>query len=319
MYYNSLFRKKEFEKERRIILDEIDMFRDDNDDYVFELFSRKHWFNMAFGLPVIGEKEGIQGAVLTELKKYYRKNFFSVPVFLSAAGRFNELDLRREIEIKFKSSAGSGPRAGTAGKREKPRSSPGVRVLNRDTEQVHFVCGREGYSYKNEERFGLALLNMVLGGSISSRLFQKVREKKGLCYSIVSSSVCYTDVGEFTVSFSTNVENLPYVLDALDKELKLIKEGDIKPDELERAKSRYKGYYILSKENIEWKMVKMAIQAMVYGRLIPYDETLQKVENVSLEDLNNIAGDIFNAKSFSFASIGPEGHEKYIEKDRFTF
>jgi predicted Zn-dependent peptidase len=325
MYFNSHFRKKEFEKERMVILDEIDMFRDDNDDYVFELFSRKHWKNMSFGLPVIGEKEGIKAATLADLKKYYRSNFFPGPVILSAAGKFKELEMCKEIEKHFKKpglssmDTGTVVGTGTVNRREKPISSPGTRILNRNTEQVHFICGREGYSYKNEERFGLALLNMIIGGSISSRLFQKIREKKGFCYSISSSSVCYTDIGEFTVSFSTSVKNLPYVLDLLDKELTLIKKGDIRQDELDRAKSRYKGYYILSKENIEWKMVKMAVQCMVYGRLIPYDETLRKVERVSLEDLNDIAGNIFNSKSFSFASIGPEGHGKYIENNRFSF
>ncbi len=319
MYFNSQFKKKEFEKERMVIVDEIDMFVDDHDDYVFELFSRKHWSNMSFGLPVIGEKEGIQNATAADVKKFYRLNYFSGPVVISAAGKCNEHELRNEIEKHFKRNEGTVSEKHIRNPREKPRSTPGNRILNRNTEQVHFVCGREGYSYKDEERFGLALLNMIVGGSISSRLFQKVREKQGRCYSISSSSTCYTDVGEFTVSFSTSVENLPFVLESIDKELKMIKRGDIKKDELERAKSRYKGYYILSKDNIEWKMVKMAVQGVVYGRLIPYDETLRKVESVSLEDLNEITSNIFNGGTFSFASIGPDGHEKYLEKYQFSF
>ena len=101
MYFNSQFKEEEFEKERMVILDEIDMFVDDHDDYVFELFSRKHWLNMSFGLPVIGEKEGIQGAAAAELKQFYKSHYFSGPVILSAAGKFNEHDLVKEIKRHF--------------------------------------------------------------------------------------------------------------------------------------------------------------------------------------------------------------------------
>jgi predicted Zn-dependent peptidase len=319
MYFNSQFKHKEFEKERMVILDEIDMFVDDHDDYVFELFTRKHWLNMSFGLPVIGEKERIWGATAADLKQFYKSNYFSGPIIISAAGRFNERELLKEIEKQFNRNEVTGSQKHVRSPRKKPLSTPGYRILTRNTEQVHFVCGRGGYSYNDEERFGLALLNMIVGGSISSRLFQKIREEQGLCYSISSSSTCFTDVGEFTVSFSTNVDNLPFVLESIDRELQMIKRGDIKIDELERAKSRYKGFYILSKENVEWKMVKMAVQGVVFGRLIPYDETLRKVENVSMKDLNEIACDLFNGGTFSFASIGPDGHEKYLEKYQFSF
>ena len=319
MYFNSQFNEKEFEKERMVILDEIDMFVDDHDDYVFELFSRKHWLNMSLGLPVIGEKEGIQGATAAGLKQFYKSHYFSGPIIISAAGKFNEYDLVKEIERHFIGKEVTGSEKHVRSSRKKPRSTPGNYILTRNTEQVHFVCGREGFSYKDEERFGMALLNMIVGGSISSRLFQKVREEQGLCYSISSSSTCFTDVGEFTVSFSTNLDNLAFVLESIEKELHLIKSGDIKQDELERAKSRYKGYYILSKENIEWKMVKMAVQGVVFGRLIPFNETLKKVESVSLKDLNEIACKILKGETFSFASIGPDGHEKYLEDYQFSF
>jgi predicted Zn-dependent peptidase len=319
MYFNSSFKEKEFENERRIILDEIDMSIDDHDDYVFELFTRTLWKNMPFGLSVMGEKKDIQDVSIKGLRNFYKKNYHSCRMILSAAGRFSENELQREAESMLKYLNGENEAKYIHEERDKPVPTTGACIQCRDIEQVYFVCGREGYSYRDENRFGMALLNMILGSSFSSRLFQKVREKRGLCYSIASSLTCYSDVGEFTIGFSTSMKNLPFVLDAINNELKLFKGGDIKQEELERAKGRYKGNYILAKENIEWKMVKMALQEMAYGRLIPYDETLKKVESVTLEDLNRMAGDVFNGDRFSFASVGPSGQEKYLKDYHFSF
>jgi len=319
MFFNSSFDKKEFDKERFVILDEIDMSVDDPGDYVFDIFARALWGSHPFGLPVIGEKEAIKKIRIEDLKHYYKNNYIAPAMIISAAGNVNEMELQRESEACLKQLNTENKVVYQKDNREKPESITRNVTVNRDIEQVYFICGRDGYSCRDENRFPMALLNMILGSSFSSRLFQKVREREGLCYSIGSSSASYSDVGEFTISFSTSVKNLPFILDAINNELKLIKSENISKEELENAKGRFWGSYVLAQEINEWKMVKMAVQEMMFGRLIPYNETLHKIKSITLEDLNRVAVDVLTGEKFSFASIGPEGKEKYLKGFKFSF
>jgi predicted Zn-dependent peptidase len=370
MYFNSTFDKGEFDKERAVILDEIDMSFDDPDDYVGELYSGVLWGRIPFGLPVIGEREDIEKVTVRNLKKFYKRHYLEERLIVSAAGKIDPAEIRREVERLLKRQAekdgSNGPgtrgvqsRASTSTpsttislssirppeaaprssralpskaaltsattpssascRRRKPKALKGRRVVSRDIEQVYFICGREGYGYRDENRYPMALFNTILGNSFSSRLFQRVREKLGLCYSIASSATSYSDVGEFSVSFSTSGRNLPRVLDAVDRELALAKNGDMTRDELEMSKRRFRGNYVLAKENNEWKMVKMAMQEMLYGRLIPYDETLMKIDKVTLDDLNRVGEEILSSSAFSIASVGPREQHRYLEGFQFTF
>jgi predicted Zn-dependent peptidase len=368
MYCCSDFDRREFEKERAVILDEIDMSYDDPDDYVGELYSGVLWGRIPFGLPVIGEREDIETASVKNLERFYRKHYLPGRMIVSVSGRVDGEELRRALERLLRKCAGDsgpadrakgagGPRGRTprtagrtptarsasappqAGRspktassallsgskapapngRNKPDALRGRRVVSRDIEQVYFICGRDGYGYRDENRYPMALFNTMLGGSFSSRLFQKVREKLGLCYSISSSAASFSDVGEFSVSFSTGGKNLMKVLEAVNRELALVKKGDLTRAELETAKSRFKGNYALAKENNEWKMVKMAMQEMLYGRLIPYDETLMKIERVTLDDVNRVGGEMLSSAAFSIASVCPREQNRYLAGFEFTF
>jgi predicted Zn-dependent peptidase len=365
MYCNSHFDRGEFEKERAVILDEIDMSFDDPDDYVGELYSGVLWGRIPFGLPVIGERADIEKASVKNLVRFYRKHYFPERMIVSVSGGVDADGLKRELERFLKNRTGDSdaesranrgrtsrvaepkgkhmPSVGAASAsspalrfskassrtpglktrfqsgRSKPDALRGRRVVSRDIEQVYFICGREGYGYRDESRYPMALFNTMLGGSFSSRLFQKVREKLGLCYSISSSATSFSDVGEFSVSFSTGGRNLPRVLEAVNRELALVKNGDLARAELETAKSRFKGNYVLAKENNEWKMVKMAMQEMLYGRLIPYDETLMKIEAVTLDDVNRVGSEMLSSAAFSIASVCPREQNRYLEGFQFTF
>jgi predicted Zn-dependent peptidase len=355
MYFGSVFDKDEFEKERAVILDEIDMSFDDPDDYVGELYSGVLWGKIPFGLPVIGERERIERAEVRNLRRFYRRHYLEERMIVSVAGKVDPAEIRRQLgrllrrrregspsEDRESRSRSTGARSSGARSassppslagpspsrtspppsptgRRKPKALMGRRVVSRDIEQVYFICGREGYGYRDENRYPMALFNTILGNSFSSRLFQRVREKLGLCYSIASSATSYSDVGEFSVSFSTSGKSLPRVLEAVDRELALVKNGDITGAELEMAKRRFRGNYVLAKENNEWKMVKMAMQEMLYGRLIPYDETLMKIDKVTLDDVNRVGGEMLSSSEFSIASVGPREQRRYLEGFQFTF
>lgn len=319
MFFNARFLKDEFEKERRIILEEIDTSMDDPDDYVHDLFSSSLWGNGSFGLPVIGRKEEIQTASLKNLRTFYRAHYRVDRMIISAAGRINEQEFIGRTEDILARYMERGITRGFRNRGGPPDEELKNCIMHKGIEQVHFVCGTKGYSYREEDRYAFGLFNMILGSSFSSRLFQKIREKRGLCYSIASAASSYSDVGEFMISFTTSVNHLPRILEAVQGELSLVKRGDITPEELERAKNKFKGNYILAKESNEWKMVRMALQEMVYKRLVPFEETLQKVSDVTVDDLCRVIADTLRSDRFCFASIGPKGQERYLKEHRFCF
>ena len=319
MFFFSSFERTEFEKERLVILDEIDLNMDDPDELVSDLFSRTLWGDHPLGYPVIGEKEAIGKVRLKDLKNFYHRHYRAPVLIVSVAGNFEEKLLPGMIESLLPPSFSNRGFTLQSNSRERPEPKMGRARAHRDLEQIYFTCGREGPSYADEERYALALFNIIVGSSFSSRLFQKIREGRGLCYSISSSAISYCDGGEFTIGFSTSLKNIFDVLDAVNSELKLIKEGDIKREELENAKRRFKGNYLLAQESNEWKMARMAVHEIMFGRVVPYDETLRKIEGVTLDDLNRLVVNLLQGDRFSSACIGPEGTERSIQNWQFSF
>jgi predicted Zn-dependent peptidase len=319
MYFKSSFRKAEFERERLIIFDEINMAIDDPEDYVGELFSRAMWGEHPLGLPVLGDRESIGSVSLEDVVGFHRRHYSRRGLILSVAGNITVGTFKEGVESLFHERGYLNGKITEGPKRNKPRAWDKNFTELRDITQVHVLCGVEAFGYADESRFPLTLLNMVLGSSFSSRLFQRIREKKGLCYSVSSMAINYSDCGEFSVGFSTSPENLPVVLDEIDSELKDVVKRGIRRKELERAKDKFRGNFILAKESIEWKMIRMAMQEMLYGKLIPYDETLSRIECVTSEDIEEVVHTLFRERSFSFASVGPPIHEAHVKDFRFSF
>jgi predicted Zn-dependent peptidase len=316
MFFYSVFPASEFEKERRIILEEHDMIRDDPEDWGFELFDKALWGDHPLGLPVIGEKENIRSTRLEDLTGFYRGLYTPSSLIISAAGNISEKRLLRSVENIPPSDKGEG-RFRLPRRRPTPAARSSYR--NKRIKQVYFVCGREGFGYNSEDRFGMELLNMIIGSGFSSRLFQNIREKRGLCYSIGSGTTSYIDTGEFTISFSTSRKNLHDVLESVDRELKRIKTGDVRKEELQDAKGRFRGNYILAEENNEWKMIRMAVQECAFGRIIPREETLDRMERVTMADINRVARTLLSSGSFSCACAGPCRNTRWLKNYHFSF
>ncbi|MGQ9616101.1 MAG: M16 family metallopeptidase [Spirochaetota bacterium] len=313
MFFNSLFNVNDFKTEKGIILDEIILSMDDPEDLLNELFSRTLWDNHPIALPVMGESEDIENLSRETLLKFYQKHYTLEKLIISAAGNIQISDFRAVAEELLLLHGHRSHTSSVEVTRAKPDSFIKSSIEIRPVEEVYFMCGAEAFGYHDERRYPMILLNMIAGSSFSSRLFQRIRERMGLCYSISSGFSSFSDTGEFTISFSSNVAKLPFVIDAIIKELELIAEGDITREELERAKDRFYGNYILSKESVEWKMVKMAAQEIIYGAPIPFSKTLEKIRGVTIDDISELAEAFFKGRSFSYASVGPPEQRKYLE------
>jgi len=319
MFFNAAFRREDFSNEKFVILNEIDLSTDDPEEYAGDLFSKALWGNSSFGMPVLGERKDIADTSLENLFDYYRRRYRLQDMVVSVAGHVGVDDCQSELERIIDSVDCPLSAETRSPERVAPKPVKKKIISERDIEQVYFVCGTDAYGYRDERRYPLMLLNTIAGGSFSSRLFQNIRENKGLCYSIASGFTGFSDCGEFTIYFSTTVDNVSPVLDMLDREMARIKARDIGAEELSMAKERFKGSYILASENVEWKMVRMALQEMMYGRLISYNETVRKIENVSLDDLYETADSVLNSDEFTFASVGPRGHGDMLDGFSFSF
>ena len=319
MYFRSSFRSAEFERERLIVLDEINMAVDDPEDYVGELYFRAMWGEHPLGLPVLGNRQSIAAVSLEDLVNFHRCRYSRRGLILSIAGNITAEAFKKGVEDLFEERGYLNGKMIEKPVRGKPRAWNKNFRETRDITQVHVLCGVEAFGYADELRFALTLLNIVLGSSFSSRLFQRIREEKGLCYSVSSMAINYSDCGEFSIGFSTSLENLPRVLEEIDSELRDVVKRGIHRKELERAKDKFRGNYILAKESIEWKMIRMAMQEMLYGKLIPYDQTLSRIEEVTPEHIEAVVQLLFRERNFNFASVGPPQHEAHMRDFQFSF
>jgi predicted Zn-dependent peptidase len=319
MYCNSSFAIDEFEKEKLVILDEINMSIDDPEDFVSDLFAEALWGEHPLGLPVLGKRENVGSVSTDEIVTYYKNHYTKDSLIISIAGNVDATEVQQFVEQHLHSCNIKSSKVITNIERDKPVSKCSTSIENRDIMQVNFLCGVEGFGYRDPRRYPVVLLNMIVGNSFSSRLFQKIREEKGLCYSISSGSTSFSDTGEFVISFSTNLKNLPSVLEELDQELKLILEDGISEEELALVKDKFKGSYILAKESIEWKMMKMAVQELMLGEIISHEETIHKISGVKLGEVEEIVWELYGRRKFSFAAVGPWGQEKHLKDFQFSF
>jgi predicted Zn-dependent peptidase len=319
MYFESSFKNAEFERERLVVLDEINMSIDDPEDYVGELYFRAMWGDHPLGLPVLGNRESISSVSLKDLVGFHHSHYGSRGLILSIAGDITADAFKKGVEDLFRERAYVNGETTQNSLRSKPYALNKSFRETRDISQVHILCGVEAFGYTHELRYPLTLLNIILGSSFSSRLFQRIREEKGLCYSVSSMAINYSDCGEFSIGFSTSPENLPRVLEEIDSELLNVLKHGVHGSELERAKDKFRGNYILAKESIEWKMIRMAMQEMLYGKLIPYDQTLKRIEEVYPEHIEEVVQLLFKERSFNFASIGPPKHENIMKNFQFSF
>jgi predicted Zn-dependent peptidase len=287
---NPLFDPVEIAKEKKVILEEIKMVEDTPDDLVMELFAEAFWPDHPLGRPILGTRRSVMGFERAELLRFFRSAYQPRNIVVSAAGHLSHGDLARLVARHF-----GGLGSGSDGHRTHPPRAVG-RIVTRskkELEQVHLCLGSPAYPQSHADRYGAYVLNTVLGGSMSSRLFQNVREKRGLVYSISSGVTSYSDAGNLTVYAGTSLDAVPKVVSLVIDELKRVKAERIPDDELRRAKDHLKGSFMLSLENTSSRMSYLARQQIYFGRTFSLDETLGAIEAVGSDDVQRIANDIF--------------------------
>jgi len=302
---NPRFDLEDLDKEKKVILEEIKMVEDTPDDLVHELFTQHFWEGHALGRPILGSPESVESFTPEILRDYFGGTYVAPNLIVSAAGNIDHARVRELIEPAFAAL----PPTSAIYDDTVPRVVPQVLVRSKELEQSHVCLGTNSYQQNHPDRYVSYIMNTVLGGSMSSRLFQNVREKRGLAYAVFSGLSAYRDAGNITIYAGCANKAVPELVDLCVEELRGLKQTPVPDTELRRAKDHLKGSLMLSLENTASRMSHLARQEIYFERHFGLDETLAGVERVTSVDVTRVASDLFSNGSLAATVLGPSPAE----------
>ncbi len=296
----------ELDQEREVVLEEIAMYEDTPQELVHDLFSTAVFGSHALGRPVIGTAEVISTVSRRAIAAFHRSAYAGGNVVISAAGNIKHDELVRLLE-HAQTKRAAPPSRGTKVRSPLVKSPPpGLRFSVKETEQFHVCIGAPGIARSDRRRFAASLLDGILGGSASSRLFQEIREKRGMAYSIYSFASQYTDTGLTGIYVGTRAENLDACLEICAEQLAEIAAGKLKPRELERAKENLKGRIVLSMESTSNRMSRLGKSLVTDTELLGFDRIIAEIEAVEPDAVAELASLMFAPDGLSAAGVGPD-------------
>ncbi len=309
---NPLFQKEDIEREKGVILEEIKMEADQPEFVLHETFISSFWKGHGLGKPILGTKETVKKFEQAMLFDYYNRVYSPTNILITAAGNLDHdeiVDLVRETFADL-------PEGGSVLADSAPKHHAPIVLKNKESlEQVHIALGVPAYPLAHKMRFPLYVLNTVLGGGMSSRLFQNIREKQGLAYSVYSELNLFSDTGCFTIYAGTGVETAQQVVTSVIQEIRQIKDEWIAEEELRRAKDHLKGSLMLSLESTSSRMSNLARQELYFKRFMSLDEMLDCIEAVTRDEVQQIADDFFHTENIALAMLGRLGGLKILRDD----
>ena len=305
MLLNSVIDPTELEREKNVILEEIKHHEDTPEDLVHDLFLRTLWPDHPLGLPVIGRPEVISGLSRDVILNHVRQHYTPDRVIISAAGNMEHAAFVAEVERCFAALTGSS----TPKQLQPATARVAEAAVSKDAEQVQICLGTRGCDNLDEDRYPLSVLDIAIGGGMSSRLFQEVREKRGLCYSIGSYTASYREGGVFAVYAGTSPETLDEVQALSRQELDRVARNGLDEAEIQRAKNQVRGAVLLGLDSMSGRMTRLGKTLMFYDRVIPPEEVVEKIERVNAADVRRVADSLFGSGEFAYAAVGPFDEE----------
>jgi len=298
-----LFAAEDIEREKTVVLQEFRMVEDTPDDLIHDLFAERVWAGHPLGRPILGDRKTVLALERATILDHFAEEYCPARITIAAAGRLEHeqlLDLLGTRFLDFRREA----RARDGGP---PALTPRLELIDKPLEQVHFVLGGPGLRQDAPERYALYLLNTVVGGSMSSRLFQEVRERQGLVYSIYSGNAAFRDTGLFYVYAGTEPAHFGRVVELIVRELRRLRREGVTAEELARAKEHLKGSLMLSLESTSSRMTRIAKQELYFGQYFTLDEVLAAVDRVTAEEVERLIDLLFGHAPLSLVALGPTG------------
>jgi len=294
------FSQEDIDREKKVVLEEIKMVEDTPDDLVHELFTENFWVGHPLGRPILGTRDTVESLTREGLRRYFDGVYSAPHMIIAAVGNIEHQRVRDLVEHAFGTVSSEALELSDA----PPRVEPRIIIRNKELEQSHVCLGTSSYQQDHQDRYSSYVLNTVLGGSMSSRLFQNVREKRGLAYAVFSGLSAYRDAGSMTIYAGCANHAIGELIDVVVAELKRIKDEPFPESELRRAKDHLKGSLMLNLESTSSRMSHLARQEIYFDRQFGLDETLEGVERVSEDDVQRVARDLLRDRALAATVLG---------------
>ena len=298
---NPLFQKEDIEKEKGVILEELKMEVDNPEYLIHEIFSSNFWKGHALGRPILGTKQTIKTFDRDMIERHYHQWYAPSNILITAAGNLKHKALVQLAEDHF---ADLKAKKVTVQKRPPTPHAPLIFRNKSSLEQVHVYLGVPSIPMSHESRFACYILNAILGGGMSSRLFQNIREKQGLAYTVFSELSMYHDAGCMLIYAGTSLKSAGKVVESIVRELNNLVSANVQPEEMVRAKDHLKGSFVLGLESTSSRMGNLARQELYFHRFFTLDEMLERIDRVTTEEVRALAQQFFDPKRMAIAMLG---------------
>mgnify|MGYP000251165478 CR=1 FL=1 len=309
MILNSRFDERDIKKEKSVILEELKMYEDSPDDLVYDLLLENIYKDHSLGMNILGDRQSLKNLKRESILDYYNEYYVPNNSIISICGNFKFEEIVKQIEEKFKTWQPKSVDTTTT----KPNFNPCIVKKNKDIEQVNLAMSLEAVPLENDkEVYALAVINTVFGGSISSRLFQKIREEKGLVYSIYSSQSLYRKCGELGIFASMSNEHLKEVYESIIEEIKIMKKYYLTDQEIKESKEQLKGSYILGLESTSSRMMSIGRSLLLNNKVESTDDILKSIDNVDRETVKIVIDKIFNLDKLGVCIVGRDVEENKL-------
>lgn len=303
MYFNSRFDPKEIIKEKKVVIEEIKMYEDSPDELIHDIFTQNIWRGHPLGKPILGTVESIEEMNRDKITDYLNKHYTPHNLVIAVAGKVSH----RKVHDKLAKIFGHFTKDYNRNLSGKPSVHPVSTHVIKDTEQTQIVLGVPGLAQEDPAIYPLYVLNNILGGGLSSRLFQEIREERGMAYSVYSYHSAFVDCGLFAIYAGTRPANSKAVVECILSELSKLKRMGISESELARTKAQIKGSLYLSIESVSSIMSRLGKNELSFNRIISIDEVVDKITKVSTSDVKRLAETMLDPEVLTLTTIGPGG------------
>jgi predicted Zn-dependent peptidase len=301
IFLNSNFDRQDMDRERQVILQEINLVEDTPDEHIHVLFNRHFWNNHPLGMSILGTEETVSAIKKKTILNYIKRFYSPERILIAAAGNIYHDDLVEYFKTVFEPLSPSKeiPHKIT------PQVNAGVSCHEKDLEQVHVCLGGEAPPLLSDLRFASTLFNTILGGNMSSLLFQEIREKRGLAYSVYSFISAFLDTGLLGVYVGTDPLAVNRVLEVINQEIKRIQKGELSKSDLKAAQEHLIGGILLGGESTDNRMMRLARSEYIFGRYMSYEELVKHLEKVTMDEVVAVAKESFLSDKVSLVTLGP--------------
>lgn len=311
IFLHSTFDPEEIEKERRVVLQEINMMEDTPDDLIHDLFHQHFWKGHPLGMSILGDAESVTGLSREAIIAYKEQMYRSDDVIVTAAGNLTHDKLTALLEEYLHSVPSGNGRTASA----PPVYERRIELVEKDLEQIHVCLGLKGVQQSHPQRYDAFIMNAILGGSMSSRLFQEVREKSGLAYSVYSYIASHADAGSLVVYAGASPENQAELLEIMLREIGRFKTEPVPAEQLDGAREQLKGNLLLSLESSDNRMSRLAKNEIYFGTPLPLSEIMEGFDQVTAESIQTLAVDILDNSALTLVMLGRIGTPSFKASD----